>query len=132
MGGIIIRKKSVIHGIGVFTNKNIKKGEVFYEVPLDFIFELPEPRTTEISKGNFVSDNMVLNWINHSCKPSTILDRSGEIPKLIAARDIIAGEEITCDYDITEIGGAKLSCNCGNEKCRNIFLSRDADYYKKI
>ncbi len=130
MGDFLVRKKSEIHGIGVFTNKNLKKGEVFYEVPLDFVFNLPEPRTTEVSKGKFVSDNMVLNWVNHSCNPSATLDRSGETPKIVAARDIEVGEEITDDYNITELGGAEISCNCGSANCRGVFLSRDAKYYK--
>ena len=33
-------------------------------------------------------------------------------------RDIAAGEEITCDYNINITGGTAWPCHCGAARCR--------------
>ncbi len=119
------KKKSKIHGFGIFTTRKIKKGEVFYKVPLRTIYKEPKSRCAYIGNGRFVSDERVLNWVNHSCEPNTILDIKKKIPTLKAKRDITVGEEITCNYNLTEINGVKIQCKCGNKKCKGFFLRRE-------
>ena len=116
------KAKSLIDGDGIFTTKLIKKGEKFYIIPVDNIVNVPTPRFAHIGKGQYVCDEAVLNWVNHSCNPSAILDISTDHPCLKAAQDILPGEEITCDYDKTEAGGTEAACNCGDKKCRGRFL----------
>ena len=117
----IIKKKSKIHGFGMFTSKRIKKGEVFYEIPANKIINKPKRRYAFIGNNKWVNDTKVLNWVNHSCKANTKLDISREKPALIAKRNIKEREEITCDYNKTEKNGEKISCNCGNKKCKEYF-----------
>jgi SET domain-containing protein len=122
MGEFLVRRKSEINGLGVFTNKSIKKDEVFYEVPIEYLYDHPEPRFACIGGKVWVSDNKVLNWINHSCDANTLLDVNSKIPRLIAAREIEPGEEITCDYDTTEVGGTNVPCTCNSKKCKGEFM----------
>jgi hypothetical protein len=55
---------------------------------------------------------------NHSCDPSAWVLYEGEGTWLVARRDIAAGEEITCDYNINIAGGTSWPCHCGARKCR--------------
>ena len=113
--------KSPIHGKGIFTSRSIKEGECFYKIPLDNILHEARPRCAFIGKNRWVSDEKVLNWINHSCDPNTKFDIGNE-PRLIALKEIRKGQEITCDYNETEKGGERVACNCKKEKCKGYFL----------
>ncbi|MBD3362074.1 SET domain-containing protein-lysine N-methyltransferase [Candidatus Woesearchaeota archaeon] len=119
------KKKSKIHGFGIFTTKEIRKGAVFYKVPMDQVYDKPKPRFAHIGKNKYVKDTKILNWVNHSCNANTILDLTGKQPKLVAKRNIKAGEEITCNYNLTEKGGNKVKCTCKKEKCKKYFLRRE-------
>ena len=64
------------------------------------------------------------DYYNHSCDPSTVYDiRDGTIT-LIAARDIMPGEEITYDY-VTEGGPLEFDCRCGASSCRGKYRAED-------
>ena len=41
----------------------------------------------------------------------------GDRPFLVARRDIAAGEEVTCDYNINITGGTAWPCHCGAARC---------------
>jgi hypothetical protein len=118
----LVIRKSKIHGKGVFTTCPIKKKTGFYKVPLKKIFNEPRSKCAFIGKNRWVCDNKVLNWINHSCEANALLDLSNDPPILIATKDIHRGEEITCNYNKTEIGGVKVACNCASDKCKRYFL----------
>lgn len=121
MTDYLIKKKSSIHGIGIFTTKDIARNAVFYEVPMELISNKPKPKWAHIGKNRWVSDEKVLNYVNHSCDSNSRLDIS-DLPKLIAKRDIKADEEITVDYNETEKSGKKVPCNCKTKKCKKYFL----------
>lgn len=115
--------KSSINGVGIFTEKLIEKGKVFYTVPLDVVSNTPGPGLAHIGRGLYVNDDTVLNWVNHSCDPNTALDISTDQPSLKSIKDILPGEEITCDYNKTEKGDVEeVKCNCGSANCRGFFL----------
>ena len=118
---MLLKKKSPIHGFGIFTTVNIKLGEVFYKIPTTEIFNSPKNRRAHLN-GKWIYDNVVLNWVNHSCNPNTKLD--DDPLALVAIRDIKEGEEITCDYNRTETGGKKVPCNCRNS-CRKYFMRKE-------
>lgn len=122
MNQSLIKKDSDIHGIGIFANKKIDEGDFFYSIPLDSIYNSPKAKCAFIGKSTWVSDSKILNNVNHSCDPSAKIDFQGEHPVLVALRDIAFGEEVTCDYNQTEIGGKKIECHCGAKKCRGFFL----------
>lgn len=121
MSNFLIKKKSSIHGIGIFTEQDIKKNAVFYEVPMELISNEPKAKWAHIGKNRWVSDEEVLNYINHSCDSNSKLDIS-DLPRLIAKRDIKSGEEITVNYNETEKKGEKVPCNCKTKKCKKYFL----------
>jgi len=56
-------------------------------------------------------------FINHSCSPNTFMRRFRNIVEFHALRDIIPGEELTCDYGNSHHDGTR-SCTCGSPKCR--------------
>ena len=116
------KNKSLIDGVGIFTTKPIRRGEIFYVIPMDNVAGVPTPRFAHVGEGKYVNDDDVLNWINHSCDPNTILDISQNEPFLKSLRDISAGDEITCDYNQTEGGGTEVLCNCKSTKCKGKFL----------
>ena len=118
---LLIKKKSNIHKSGIFTTKSIEKGKIFYEVPAECILNRPKSKCAHIGKNTWVSDEKVLNYVNHSCDSNSILDITNK-PKLIAKREIKSGEEITVDYNKTEIKGEKVPCNCKSKNCKKYFL----------
>lgn len=121
-GKFLVKKKSKIHGEGIFTTKPIKRNDILYLVPINKTDSRPHKRWAYIGKRMWVDDPEVLNFINHSCNPNTKLDIKSNQPKLITIRDIKKDEEITCDYSLTEKKGRKIKCNCKGKACRGYFL----------
>jgi len=117
------KKPSPISGIGIFTVEEIPANKEFYLVPFCDIRKETAPRLTRIATGLFVSDEVVLNWVNHSCDPNTELVIGQNRLTLRSKRDIKAGEEITVDYFLNEEQNNLIACKCGSEKCRNFFYT---------
>lgn len=114
----LIKDKSLIYGTGIFSKNEISKGKVFYEVPMNHTSCQLHDHHAYIGNGKFVSDEEILNSVNHSCNPNTILDISKRPPVLVAKKNIRPNEEITCDYDETEVDGIKFRCKCNSNCCR--------------
>jgi len=119
---ILKKEKSKIHKYGIFAKTPIPKGLKFYIIPLGNILDAPKRGCAYIGNNRYVCDKNVLNLVNHSCNPNSLLDISSKQPSLISLRNIEAGEEITCDYNKTEIGGVKVKCTCGSKNCKGYFL----------
>ena len=100
--------KSKIHGVGVFSNQNVKKGERIKEVRPEFEIEFNSENLPKmpLSLAKFIdthsyerargSNTLVIGidnekYLNHSEDPS--VDDDG-----IALKDIKIGDEITIDY----------------------------------
>ena len=111
-------KPSPIHGVGIFAEKDIPKGDDPFRLykPLDWqelnksdIESLPEHVQKIISDfyapdgGRIYVPTNGLNvfdisfYMNHSDSPNMITTDGGE--NFIAGRDIAAGEELTSDYN---------------------------------
>jgi uncharacterized protein len=104
---------SALHGLGVFTRSAIAAGTVVsrFMPPFDvhFPLELLEKLTEAEQKylKNFAyrsrfSRLYILpgdhdRYMNHSDTPNVVMHPEGTADN-IAARDIAAGEELTCDY----------------------------------
>jgi len=120
-GRASLRKQaSPIHGSGVFAAVDFNKGAVIYEIPTNQTSSEPQKNWARIGQNTWVDDKTVLNYLNHSCNPNALLVTGG-CPCLIAKHDILAGQEITCDYDLTENGSTQVKCNCGDRACRKHF-----------
>jgi uncharacterized protein len=62
-------------------------------------------------------------YCNHSCEPNG--GWQGQII-FVAMRDIVEGEEITCDYAMHfDDDIIQLECTCGTPSCRHHVTGRD-------
>jgi hypothetical protein len=110
--------ESPIHGKGLFVcDWPIIAGEVILKMdPSLFSVEKFHP-------WNGQDMGTVPYFINHSCKPNAVVcfsEAKGEMT-LVAATTIWLGEEITIDYNLVEVGGTLITCNCRSENCRGTF-----------
>lgn len=147
----IERRRSRIHGHGVFAIADIAPGEEIVEykgkvITHDeandtyggtaesghtFLFTLNDEYIIDGNVGGNVA-----RWINHSCAPNAqafrIDDDSGDIAKervvIEAKRAIAAGEELTYDYGIRleERHSRRMrliwACRCGAPECSGTML----------
>ncbi len=148
---LVIRRRSKIHGNGVFAAADIAAGTELIEYKGDrlthadaddvygdtvetghtFLFTLNDDY---IIDGN--RNGSVARWINHSCDPNceAILqefdgdDRRRDKVFIHAKRDLAQGEELTFDYGIVlsvpHTGKLKKlwACRCGSESCTGTLL----------
>jgi SET domain-containing protein len=135
----LISKKLSNIGEGVFTAKDIKKGELLtifggYVIPLSEEKELPDDYR---DSGIQISDEFVLSSLNskeltdlynHSCNPNSGI--KGQI-FLVAMRNIKKSEQITFDYamclfDNKKVGFSyNVKCLCGSKNCRGDITGND-------
>lgn len=120
------KRKSQIHGLGVFTTRPVLKGEKIYTISLDNVVSKPRQHLAQIGPNKFV-DDPILNSVNHSCNPVAKLVIELHSSYLLTLKDIPQDNEITCDYNETEIGGKEVRCTCGEKNCRKYFLSVQQD-----
>lgn len=100
---------SLIHGFGVFCAHPIPAGTVIWEFTPGLDLELtaeevaafPDHYRARIEMYSYINDEGIYilcgdqaRFMNHSDTPNC--DDTGEVTR--AARDIRAGEELTCDY----------------------------------
>jgi SET domain-containing protein len=108
-------KYSPIHGLGCFTQENIKKGQVVwkFDPAIDLVYSLEDLKKFPscfieflkmYSYGQINNQEKILilcgdhgRHMNHSDTPN-LLEAGDKEGLNIAARDILAGEELTCDY----------------------------------
>lgn len=110
-------RQSPIHGLGVFAEEPIRSGEAIWAFHPEIDRIVPE---TELGSypthmvdyletyceyfpefGVLVLSGDNDRFTNHSSDPNTLVVLpNGPQASVIAARDIAAGEEITCDYAV--------------------------------
>lgn len=108
-------KSSPIHGLGCFTNEGIKKGQLVWimderidvRVPASELRSLPEPTQAFLHMYGYATtyqgQKVIIlcgdhaKHMNHAEDPN-LIEGSGDVESDIAARDIEAGEELTCNY----------------------------------
>lgn len=118
---ILEKRKSTINGAGIFIAESVTKNTEFYTIPLTIVYNAPQPRCARIADKKYVHDDAVLNWVNHSCNPNTILDIDRPDPVLRAIRAIAPDEEISVNYNQTEVQGVSVECTCKAENCKGYF-----------
>ena len=118
--------------MGLYATQTIKKGTVILWLSEDSNY-FKEPTRTSIQVGKLHLEHYEGGCTNHSCNPNAKvlsiiwgLDMSAHFvpfgafhetakvnPVLMANEDILAGEEITFDYETTEEELAEpFQCNC--------------------
>lgn len=133
----LILGKSAVHGSGILTRENIKKGQAVCPC-FGVLYEI---KTAKIKYPKFsyqISDNVAIETVNepgffnHSCQPNAFINNSWIFT---AIRDIKKGEEILVDYGTVDYFGYKFKCNCKEDNCRKLFngkISANREYQKKM
>jgi len=123
----VAARRSSIEGLGIFAARRIRAGErirrvnVVREITPDF--PLREELGERADHCDYPDGKVVLlgspdRYINHSCDPNAYVLYEGERCFFVARRDLAAGEEITCDYNINITGGTAWPCHCRAKRCR--------------
>lgn len=124
-------------GHGVFATAFIPKGTIVWVLDeLDRIMapdevrDLPLPLRAVVERYAYVAPDgqYILCWddaryMNHSCRPTS---RGVGDAFEIAVRDIVPGEELTCEYGILNLSGS-FDCACGAMDCRGMVGGDDLE-----
>ena len=121
----IVRRRSPVHGFGVFAAERIRKDERI----IDYAGELVRNEESEAREERYLADGCIwvfrvnrswsrdaavggniARFINHSCTPNCWFEVKGTTIWIRAARDIRKGEELTYDYSID--GERTIPCRC--------------------
>jgi len=141
--GLIV-KSSSLHGAGVYTTSDIKKGTL--------ILEYTGPRlTAKACEGMYADtevtylfamddENVIIDgfgmaaFVNHTCDPNCETDQIDDKIWIMALRDIAAGEELTYDYNLFDGDpGEQAPCYCGMKGCRRtMFSTEEVARQKKV
>lgn len=117
------------NGKGVFATQDWKAGETVIEiVGKRYHYEtLLKRRGTFMDNCFRISENYYISpegewgeFLNHSCKPNSKLEKRGGKLFMVALGDIEKGDEMVFDYS-TILGRDDiwtLKCNCGEKSCR--------------
>jgi len=91
-------KPSKIHGLGLFANRHISKGEEIIQADKINLTKNIDDWIAYNKKAKVKSMTYEKGYcmVNHSDKPNTV---RGEDFGIFARRDILSGEEITEDYN---------------------------------
>ena len=122
------RRRSKIHGWGVFTTKPIPKNTRIIDYAGEKISNQESLRrerryiqqghiwcfklTTRTVRDAGVGGN-VARYINHACRPNCYIEIAGETIWIRASRRIRRGEELTYNYNTDGEGLIKCRCRPG-------------------
>lgn len=119
-------RPSGIDGLGVFAVRSLRAGHRITKVNVAREVTPDAPIREDLGERadhcNYPDGKVVLygfpdRHLNHSCDPNAyeVFEEGGTY--LIARRDIAAGTEITCDYNINIANGTTWPCRCGAIRC---------------
>jgi len=120
-------KPSSIEGLGLFAVRCFRRGERIRQINVVREITPSSPLREELGERadhcDYPNGKVVLlgapdRHINHSCDPNAYVLYEDDYSFFIARRDIAAGEEITCDYNINITRGTAWPCHCGAVRCR--------------
>jgi uncharacterized protein len=132
--GLIIRSSS-IHAAGCYTTRAIKKNarvceydgprftkddadERYADRDITYLFSCGDDKTVIDGFG-------IAMFINHSCDPNCESETVDGRVFVVAIRDIVAGEELTYEYNLYDSDDDEQHCYCGAKKCRGTMFSED-------
>ena len=153
----ITLKKTKNKGTGLFTTRDIKKGEHLFHVDLRGLDRYTVEEIDALSKSNpyidgdhsnyvgwgkYVIEDTMPSYMNHSCDPNCIYKmRSIAVYDVYAIRNIKKDEELTHDYGATAIDQLQGyfywedECFCGSDNCRKVihgnFFKLPRDWQRK-
>jgi len=121
----IVRRRSKLHGVGVFAAESINKNTRI----IDYAGELIRNSRSGAREARYLAEGCIwvfrvnriwsrdaavngniARFINHSCRPNCWFEVNGRTIWIRASRGIAAGEELT--YDYCTIGERSIPCRC--------------------
>jgi uncharacterized protein len=109
-------------GLGVFANRNFKKGETVIQFKADIVSAAQATaEAVQIDIDKFIDTKWLVPeaFINHSCSANMKIDL--ENFQYVAIRNIKKNEELTYNYFTTEYDSVKyhedFQCACGSKNC---------------
>jgi hypothetical protein len=120
-------KSSTIDGLGLFAIRPFSSGQRIRRINVVREITAEDPLREELGErqdhcdypdGKVVLIGFPDRHINHSCDPNTYIEYDADACCIVARRQIMAGEELTCDYNINITGGTAWACHCGANRCR--------------
>lgn len=120
-------KPSRIEGLGIFATRAFRAGERIRQVNVVREITPASPIREDLGERvdycSYPDGRVVLfgypdRHVNHSCDPNAWEQYEGIVSFLVARRDIAAGDEITCDYNVNITNGTAWPCRCGAARCR--------------
>lgn len=130
MEGVEVRP-SGIEGHGVFATRSFAAGERIRRINVVREITPEAPLREDLGERadhcNYPDGKVVLygepdRCLNHSCDPNAYEMFERDVAWLVARREIPAGAEITCDYNINIAGGSAWPCRCGAARCRGMVV----------
>jgi SET domain-containing protein len=117
--------------MGVFAAEDIASGELIFQltgrvITLEEVLAKGSQQANPVQIGThtYIDVESPGVFINHSCEPNSGI--VGDV-RLLALRNITAGEQICMDYSTTMSEDLwTMKCLCGSAKCRDIV--RDFDH----
>jgi len=117
-------------GVGktLYANSDFWRGEEIFRIEGKLVRE-PTRTSVPVKKDLFVEPDNEGRYLCHSCEPSAGV-KDGR--KIVAFRDIVAGEEVSVDYAMivnryrpTQGFEQDLLCRCESDSCRGVLGSYD-------
>lgn len=123
-------KASAIEGKGLFTDSDLRKGTVLFEIvgkrtQHEYDPALSDQNPNWIGTGYeewlMLGPGDIAIFLNHSCQPNVIIN---EKLQLVAIAPIKINGELLLDYSTTELDPYwKMDCSCGAAACRKVLRS---------
>jgi SET domain-containing protein len=114
-------------GRGLFAAERIRAGREILEFtgPLLTLIEVrakgaDAANALQIGIDRYLYLDEPGRFVNHSCAPNAGVRND---TRLVALRDIPAGEEIRFDYSTTVSDGWTMNCLCGTPECRGLVVA---------
>jgi hypothetical protein len=105
-----------INGSRLITTDAHAAGQVIATITAPRRIAHPTYRSIQIGPDAHVEELGVLGYLNHSCRPTCVIDTT--TLRVVAARDVEAGEELTFFYPSTEWDMDRpFRCRCGAPEC---------------
>ena len=121
----LVRRRSKLHGFGVFALEPIAKNTRI----IDYAGELIRNRDSEAREERYLAEGCIwvfrvnrvwsrdaavggniARFINHACRPNCWFEVVDKTIWIRASRNIRAGEELT--YDYATVGDHTIQCRC--------------------
>ena len=125
----MVVQRSPIVGKGVFAARGVRAGALLGEIRRSLVRYSRVPQRGEPGYGHAIQikrgwwlllDHSPFYFLNHSCDPNTRAVFRGTGLRIVSAKAIRAGEELTLDYGSVSYADDpyEITCRCGSPRCR--------------